>query len=68
MNGKSPKVILLTGPGGSGKSTVAELISNKFGFTLIDGDNLDTEFFPGGEQWAKYQLCNYILGFAYQQP
>ena len=48
---KNSKIILLTGPGGSGKSTIAELLSNKYGYTLINGDQLDTEFFPNGGQW-----------------
>lgn len=45
------KVILLAGPGGAGKSTVAELIEKKCGYTLLDGDREDTEFFPDGGQW-----------------
>ena len=45
------KVLLLSGPGGSGKTTIAELLVKKRGFILVDGDNLDTEFFPHGEQW-----------------
>jgi len=45
------KVILLAGPGGAGKSTIAELIEKKCGYTLLDGDHEDTEFFPNGGQW-----------------
>jgi len=45
------KVLLLTGPGGSGKTTIAELLVKKCGFVFLDGDNLDTEFFPHGDQW-----------------
>ena len=45
------KVLILTGPGGSGKTTLADLLVKKRGFILVDGDNLDTEFFPNGDQW-----------------
>ncbi|MDP6575148.1 MAG: AAA family ATPase [Candidatus Peribacteraceae bacterium] len=45
------KVLLITGPGGSGKSTVAEMIASQNGFVYLDGDNEDTEFFPNGNQW-----------------
>jgi adenylate kinase family enzyme len=45
------KVIILTGPGGSGKTTIAELIVKKRGYILIDGDNEDSKFFPNGDQW-----------------
>lgn len=44
------KIILLTGPGGSGKTTLAEMMVRSYGFALIDGDSLDTEFFPSGGQ------------------
>ncbi|MEI6237011.1 MAG: NUDIX domain-containing protein [Candidatus Saccharibacteria bacterium] len=58
---KNNKVLILTGPGGSGKSTIAELLNDKYGYTLIDGDQLDTEFFPDGGQWLpenKLRLAN----------
>jgi len=45
------KVIIITGPGGSGKTTIAKLIENECGYILIDGDQEDTEFFPNGGQW-----------------
>jgi len=45
------KIILITGPGGVGKSTVAELIEKKCNYVLLDGDQEDTEFFPKGGQW-----------------
>lgn len=46
-----PKVLLLTGAGGAGKSTVAEIIAKREGYVYLDGDNEDTEFFPDGNQW-----------------
>jgi adenylate kinase family enzyme len=46
-----PKVLILTGPGGAGKSTIAELLVEQCGFVLLDGDREDTEFFPDGDQW-----------------
>ena len=43
-----PKVLLITGPGGSGKTTVSEMLSQRSGFEYLDGDKVDTEFFPDG--------------------
>jgi adenylate kinase family enzyme len=51
MKESPKKVLILTGPGGSGKTTVADLLVEKCGFIKIDGDVLDTEFFPDGGQW-----------------
>ncbi|MBU2235973.1 AAA family ATPase [Patescibacteria group bacterium] len=51
MKPKNPKVLILTGPGGSGKTTIANLLVERCNFALLDGDNVDTEFFPKGEQW-----------------
>ncbi len=45
------KVLILTGPGGAGKSTIAQLLVEQCGFVLLDGDSEDTEFFPDGDQW-----------------
>ena len=45
------KVIIITGPGGSGKTTIAELIEKECNYVLLDGDNEDTEYFPDGDQW-----------------
>ena len=50
------KVILLAGAGGSGKSTIAELISRQHGYELLDGDHEDSEFFPYGGQWLPQNL------------
>lgn len=46
-----PNVLLLTGPGGAGKTTVATALSKRMGFAYLDGDREDTEFFPAGGQW-----------------
>jgi adenylate kinase family enzyme len=48
---ENKKVLILTGSGGSGKTTIANLLVKKHGFIKIDGDKLDTEFFPKGNQW-----------------
>lgn len=56
------QVILLTGPSGSGKSTIASLLVSQKGYQLIDGDRLDTEFFPKGGQWDKSNIDNLRKG------
>lgn len=45
------KVLILTGPGGTGKTTIAKLLARHCGFTWLDGDREDTEFFPEGKHW-----------------
>jgi len=50
------KVLILSGPGGSGKTTLTELLVERLGFLKIDGDDLDTEFFPSGGQWFPENL------------
>ncbi len=47
------KVLILTGPAGSGKTTIAELLVKNRDFVLLDGDHEDTEFFPDGNQWLS---------------
>lgn len=51
MLNSEKRVLILTGPGGSGKTTVADLLVKECSFVKVDGDNLDTEFFPDGGQW-----------------
>ncbi len=45
------KVLILTGPGGAGKTTIAGLLAEKSGFIWVDGDHLDSEYFPDGGHW-----------------
>lgn len=52
------KVLILTGPGGSGKSTIAKLLVEKCGYIMIDGDQLDTPFFNMGKQWLPENIEN----------
>lgn len=51
MKNNTGKVLILTGPGGSGKTTIADMLVERGGFIKVNGDNLDTEFFPNGGQW-----------------
>ncbi|PIY96104.1 MAG: hypothetical protein COY66_05110 [Candidatus Kerfeldbacteria bacterium CG_4_10_14_0_8_um_filter_42_10] len=51
MGKTDKKVLILTGPGSSGKTAIADLLVKRCDFVKIDGDNLDTEFFPRGGQW-----------------
>lgn len=48
---QNKKVLILSGPGGSGKTTIAKLLVKQCGFVYLDGDKEDTEFFPNGKQW-----------------
>lgn len=41
----SAKVLILTGPGGAGKTAIANLLVERCGFVLLDGDNVDSKFF-----------------------
>lgn len=65
MKNHNKKLLILTGPGGAGKTTIAEILVTKYNFLLIDGDNLDTEFFPNGEQWLPKNSRN--LGKAHNK-
>lgn len=46
-------IVLLLGPGGVGKTTIAEKLSEEYGYYWFDGDNADTEIFPNGGQWEQ---------------
>jgi len=49
-----PKIIVITGPCGAGKTTVTELLSEKLGIPLIKGDDINQELFPGLIDIEKY--------------
>ncbi|HAI98541.1 TPA: hypothetical protein DCL30_03300 [Candidatus Peribacteria bacterium] len=46
-----PKVLILTGPGGAGKTTIGKILEAKHGYVYLDGDREDTKYFPNGDQW-----------------
>lgn len=50
------KVLLLTGPGGVGKTTISDLLQKRGDYQRVDGDQLDTEFFPKGDQWLPQNI------------
>ncbi len=43
---KKPLILIITGPCGVGKTTIAKKIENKFGFKYISGDEIKKEIFP----------------------
>lgn len=45
---KSPKILLLTGPAAAGKTTIAKLLAEQFGFLYLDCDKIDSQFLPEG--------------------
>lgn len=51
-----PKILILTGPGGSGKTTLAKMLESEYGYAYVDGDQEDTEFFSDGGQWLPENL------------
>jgi len=52
------QVIIVTGPGGAGKTTIAEMMEMENGYTLLDGDHEDTKFFQNGGQWLPENTEN----------
>ena len=59
------KILLITGPGGAGKTTVAEILQKTYGYCMLDGDQEDTEFFPKGGQWLPEN--SQLLALAHQK-
>ncbi|MFA5076795.1 MAG: AAA family ATPase [Patescibacteria group bacterium] len=56
MKNSGKKMLILAGPGGSGKSTIADLLVERSNFIRVDGDDLDSEFFPDGGHWFPQNL------------
>jgi adenylylsulfate kinase-like enzyme len=56
ISGKEPEpiVLILTGPCGVGKTTIANLIAQNNHFIHIFGDNIQSELYPGIENIAAY--------------
>jgi len=48
MENNKKKILILTGPAGAGKTTIADLLVDRCGFLKVNGDALDKEFFPDG--------------------
>ena len=46
MDVNSAKVLILTGPCGSGKSTIAKLIAKHSNFEVVSGDDIKGKLFP----------------------
>lgn len=44
------------GPAGSGKTTISELLATKLDFKQIDGEFIDSKYFPKGGQWLPENL------------
>jgi adenylate kinase family enzyme len=53
-NKVKPIVLIVTGPCGSGKTTIANLISQSGKFTYISGDEIKNELFPEIEKINDY--------------
>lgn len=51
----NPKVIILMGLPGSGKSYVADYLNNKYGFTILSGENISNTLFKN-DQNTDYTL------------
>ncbi len=62
-----PKVLILTGPGGSGKSTIAKLLAERCNYEYLDGDREDTEFFPGSDDYQWSPENSELLQLAHQK-
>ena len=52
------KILLISGPGGSGKTTIAQLVSKKLGFQYLDGDKIDSQFFDIAGDEKEWQPEN----------
>jgi gluconokinase len=44
MSITSQHIIIVTGPAGCGKSTIAKYLSDRYGFDYIEGDEVSTLF------------------------
>lgn len=53
-NDKQPIVLIVTGPCGSGKTTITNLIVQNSNFIRISGDDIKNEFFPEIENITDY--------------
>lgn len=47
-------VLIITGPTGTGKTTLCKMVAEKFGYKYISGDEIKQEIFPGLEDIIKY--------------
>lgn len=46
QNKNKPIVLILTGPCGAGKTTIAKMITRELGSVYVDGDDIKNKYFP----------------------
>lgn len=55
---RNPKVALITGPGGSGKTALSEQLQKRYGVTCIDGDYAASQVVDPADIWIESRLAD----------